>query len=1240
MTQFTRRVLTLCMLLSAFSWGHATTWTPAGPVTLNKLADAIADGDTISLLSSTLDADSSYALSDNFNIGSKTIYFSTAEGESGLAYIDGNGNSFQVSTGSFYADGLEASGFKYFLQPTSSSSVISLTNCEISEIDRGVMVFGSYTIDTVIVDNCIIYHAGGGDSNPVLGTSGTSGAVNYFQLSNSTLSAVKAPIFRLTHRLNSPVEIVVDHCTMDSIYGGASSPFYSATKGTVNDTTEVTFSNNVITNVIDCSSLWDRLTVGAPANQVIEATSYYGVGSAFDSAASDTVTLASTYLNADPEYTSYGTDLASKDYGINSDAVIGIESTDLGVIGDQRWSSAYTNWIPKNSEELATSLSSFADGDVIYLLSPSEMDGEDYYATSTGYSISKTVTIEAYDSDDDKPILDLTNGYITLKNGCTSITLDNIEVTGGTYLYRVSGNIEKIAITNCNISGIDRDIIASTSGNLSIDTAIVDNCIIAECGGGSDSYPLFGTNQTSGYYGYFSLTNSTLANIKGTVLRITHKTADLTKIIIDQCTFDSLYASNSSSPFYAAQNNGVIDASSSVSITNCLFTNIEGYSSLWSRLTIADQAAETIEATSYWMVDGASDSATSSVVTLSSENYVNVDPVYTNYSTDLGSRDFTINSDSLLKLGTGGDRIGDTRWDNRIGDIYTPQGPIELNALASIIQDNDTIKLLSPSELASTDSSYVLSSSFNIGDKSITIKALNSENGLAYIDGNGNSFQVKGGSFYADGIEATGFKYFLQPTGNSGDISITNSELTDIDRGVVTSGGYTIESLTVDNCIIYKAGGGDNNPLFGTSSTSGYYGSMQITNSTLSAIKGPVFRITHKLDDATQILVDHCTIDSLYSASSPFYASTKGDNSSNSATISNTVITNLDGCSSIWSRLTIADASAQNVEATSYWGVGSVTDSAASDVVTLDASTYVSSNPEYADTSSDFSVRDYTIKNADLLTLGTDGDRIGDPRWITGIDDATLTDLTVDGTTVDGFDAATITYNVELVTGTTTIPVVAATVSDVTATVEVTQASDLPGEAKAVVTSGDGSASMTYTINFTVAASTDATLSDLAVDGTTVDGFDASTTSYDVQLAEGTTEVPEVTATTTDANATYSITDATSLPGYTSVLVTSEAGTTQTYTINFTVGTTSVDEAGSLSLNIYPNPVASDLVIENTSMISEAYIYSSNGQMVKSVMNVNSNSVEINVSDLNAGLYLINVVTVDNVMINNTFIKE
>ena len=85
-------------------------------------------------------------------------------------------------------------------------------------------------------------------------------------------------------------------------------------------------------------------------------------------------------------------------------------------------------------------------------------------------------------------------------------------------------------------------------------------------------------------------------------------------------------------------------------------------------------------------------------------------------------------------------------------------------------------------------------------------------------------------------------------------------------------------------------------------------------------------------------------------------------------------------------------------------------------------------------------------------------------------------------------------------------------------------------------------------------ASTDATLSDLQVNGTTVTGFSAETLSYDVALPYGTTAIPTVTYTVNDNKASSVLNNASALPGSTTVTVTAEDGTTtKTYTVNFTV---------------------------------------------------------------------------------------
>ncbi|WP_264521316.1 T9SS type A sorting domain-containing protein [Flavobacterium sp. N1994] len=86
-----------------------------------------------------------------------------------------------------------------------------------------------------------------------------------------------------------------------------------------------------------------------------------------------------------------------------------------------------------------------------------------------------------------------------------------------------------------------------------------------------------------------------------------------------------------------------------------------------------------------------------------------------------------------------------------------------------------------------------------------------------------------------------------------------------------------------------------------------------------------------------------------------------------------------------------------------------------------------------------------------------------------------------------------------------------------------------------------------------IAAGADATLSDLKLDGVTVTGFNSAITTYNVDLPSGSTTFPQITsATTTDVNATRVITQASSLPGDATVVVTSQnTSVTKTYTVHF-----------------------------------------------------------------------------------------
>ena len=74
------------------------------------------------------------------------------------------------------------------------------------------------------------------------------------------------------------------------------------------------------------------------------------------------------------------------------------------------------------------------------------------------------------------------------------------------------------------------------------------------------------------------------------------------------------------------------------------------------------------------------------------------------------------------------------------------------------------------------------------------------------------------------------------------------------------------------------------------------------------------------------------------------------------------------------------------------------------------------------------------------------------------------------------------------------------------------------------------------------------------------------------------------------------------------------------------------------TFNIYPNPVNDVLFIENGNNIEEVSIYTITGVMVYNEQCV-SNNVQVNVSELEGGVYIIKVRTENNEIINR-FVKK
>lgn len=123
-----------------------------------------------------------------------------------------------------------------------------------------------------------------------------------------------------------------------------------------------------------------------------------------------------------------------------------------------------------------------------------------------------------------------------------------------------------------------------------------------------------------------------------------------------------------------------------------------------------------------------------------------------------------------------------------------------------------------------------------------------------------------------------------------------------------------------------------------------------------------------------------------------------------------------------------------------------------------------------------------------------------------------LSDILVNGKSIENFNANTYTYQVALPYGTTTIPVVSAEGQEDAQTIEITQPTSTTGRAVINVTAADKQTTATYTLNFRVAELADNTLKDILVNGKSIAGFIPSQTIYRVSLPTSTTTMPTVKA--------------------------------------------------------------------------------------------------------------------------------
>ncbi len=168
--------------------------------------------------------------------------------------------------------------------------------------------------------------------------------------------------------------------------------------------------------------------------------------------------------------------------------------------------------------------------------------------------------------------------------------------------------------------------------------------------------------------------------------------------------------------------------------------------------------------------------------------------------------------------------------------------------------------------------------------------------------------------------------------------------------------------------------------------------------------------------------------------------------------------------------------------------------------------------------------------------------------------EALLSDLQINGITIDGFNSNTLDYFVEYPFGTTTFPIVSATATQPDARIDYTQINQYPQTAFIKVYAGDTNIHKTYTISFSTEAGNNTYLSDIIIDNVSINGFNKHTLFYTVELAYGTTSIPIVGAQTEDDRATFSVIQAAQINDTAKIIATAINGDKLTYYVFFQEG--------------------------------------------------------------------------------------
>ena len=154
--------------------------------------------------------------------------------------------------------------------------------------------------------------------------------------------------------------------------------------------------------------------------------------------------------------------------------------------------------------------------------------------------------------------------------------------------------------------------------------------------------------------------------------------------------------------------------------------------------------------------------------------------------------------------------------------------------------------------------------------------------------------------------------------------------------------------------------------------------------------------------------------------------------------------------------------------------------------------------------------------------------------------------------------------------------------------------------------------------------SDEARLSDITLDGVTIEDFDPDVYEYTIPLPEGTVEEPTLGSTPMDDGATVITNMAFAVPGTASIDVYAEnLYDKKTYKINYYIYYVGEEENNAAALiSVFPNPANGELNIKGLKK-ADVSILSSTGAVVMQINDFNGGSIDI--SHLSRGVYFVNM---------------